>query len=46
MGDGLNDLPMIERFHGYTMEWAVEAIQAKAARGVVRSVAEILRREL
>lgn len=46
VGDGLNDLPMIQRYHGYTMEWATEEMKAKAPRGAVRSVAEIIRREL
>lgn len=46
VGDGLNDLPMIQRYQGYTMEWAAEGIKAKAPKGVVRSVAEIIEREL
>lgn len=46
VGDGLNDLPMIDHYRGYTMEWAADEIQAKALRGVVRSVADIIEREL
>ncbi len=46
VGDGLNDLPMIEHYRGYTMEWAADEIKERAARGVVSSVAQIIEREI
>jgi len=45
VGDGMNDLPMIEYFHGYTMAWAFDRIKEKA-RAVVSSVEELIHKEL
>ncbi|MDQ0360751.1 HAD-IIB family hydrolase [Breznakia pachnodae] len=41
VGDGLNDLIMIENNIGYTMEWATQEIKDKAI-GVITSIDEIL----
>ena len=45
VGDGLNDLPMIEYYHGYTMKWAFVRIKVKA-RAVVFTVEELINNEL
>lgn len=45
VGDGLNDLPMIEYYYGYTMQWAIDRIKEKA-RAVISSVEELINIEL
>ncbi|MGL5541357.1 MAG: HAD-IIB family hydrolase [Erysipelotrichaceae bacterium] len=41
IGDSYNDVPMLEAYTGYTLEWAEEAIQSSAKR-VVSSVGAMI----
>lgn len=41
IGDGLNDLSMIEKNIGYTMQWAIDTIKEQA-QGVVTSIDEVI----